>query len=58
MLFVGHLDGSVECLPLAQAMISRFVSLSPTSGSLLSVQSLLQILCPPLSALLPLVHAL
>ena len=37
----------------AQVMISQFVSLSPTSGSLLSVQGLLQILCPPISLPLP-----
>ena len=34
-------------------MISQFVGLSPMSGSLLSVQSLLWILCPPLSLPLP-----
>ena len=38
---------SVKCLTSAQILISRFVSLSPTLGSLLSAQSLLQILCPP-----------
>ena len=31
---------SVERLTLAQVMISRFVSLSPTSGSVLTAQSL------------------
>ena len=35
---------------LAQVMVSQFMNLSPTSGLLLSVQSLLQILCPPFSA--------
>ena len=40
---------------LAQVMISQFVGLSPTSGSLLSAQSLLQILSPFLS--LPLAHS-
>ena len=35
----------VKCPTLAQVMVSRLVSLSPTSGSLLSVQNLLQILC-------------
>ena len=38
---------SVERLTSAQVMISRFLSLSPTSGSLLSVQSRLRILCLP-----------
>ena len=40
-----------ECLTLAQVMISPFVSMSPTLGSLLLAcqQSLLRILCPPLS---------
>ena len=47
-----HLQGawvaqSVKHPTSAQVMISRFVSLSPTLGSLLSTQSLLQILCPP-----------
>ena len=38
----------------AQVMISRFRSLSPTSGSLLSAQNLLEILCsPPLSLSAP-----
>ena len=36
---------SVECLTWAQVMILEFVSFSPSSGSLLSVQSLLWILC-------------
>ena len=45
---------SIESLTSAQAMISQFVSLSPTSGSTLTVQSLLQILCPPLPSALPL----
>ena len=35
---------------LAQVMISQFVSLSPTSSSVLTAWSLLWILCPPLSA--------
>ena len=37
---------SVERPTSAQVMISRFVSLSPASGSLLSAQDLLQILYP------------
>ena len=37
---------SVEHPTSAQVMISRFVSWSPASGSLLSVQSPLQSLCP------------
>ena len=41
---------------LAQVMISQFVSSSPISGSLLTVWSLLRILCPPLSAPFPLMH--
>ena len=43
----------VERLALAQVTISRSVSSSPASGSLLSAQSLLQILCPTLSLPLP-----
>ena len=39
---------SVECSTLAQVMISRFVSLSPTSGSVLTAWSLLEILSLPL----------
>ena len=42
----------VEHLTSAQVMISGFVSSSP--ASLLSVQNLVQILCPPLSLSLPL----
>ena len=41
----------VEHLTSAQVMISGFVSSSP--ASLLSVQNLVQILCPPLSLPLP-----
>ena len=37
-------------LTSVQVMISRSVGSSPTSGSLLSAQSLLRILCPPLCA--------
>ena len=44
---------SVKCLTLVQVMISQFLSLSPTSGSLLPAQSPLQILCLPLSLPLP-----
>ena len=44
---------SVGCPTLAQVMISWFVGLSPTLSSLLLAQSLLQILCPPLSLPLP-----
>ena len=36
-----------DCLTSAQVMISRFMSLSLASGSLMSVRSLLLILCPP-----------
>ena len=45
----------VKCLTSARVMISQFVSLSPTSGSVLTAQSwkLLQILCLPLSLHLP-----
>ena len=39
----------VKCLTLAQVMISCFMSSSPTSGSVLTVQSLLGILSLPLS---------
>ena len=49
---------SVKPPTSAQVMISQFVSSSPTSGSLLSAQSLLQILCPPLSLPLPCSHSL
>ena len=38
---------SVEGPTSAQVTISQFVSASPTTGSLPSLQSLLQILCPP-----------
>ena len=38
---------SVEHLTSAQVIISRFMSLSPASGSLLSAQNLLWILCSP-----------
>ena len=41
---------SAEHLMSAQVTILRFVSSSPILGSLLSAQSLLQILCPSLSA--------
>ena len=44
----------VKHLTSAQVMISQFMGSSPESGSLLSGQSLLQILCPPLSLPLPL----
>ena len=49
---------SVKLLTSAQVMISRFMSLSPTSGFLLSAQSLLQILCPHLCVPLPHLHSL
>ena len=45
---------SVEVLTSAQVMISWFMGLSPTSGSLLSAQNPLQILCSPLSLPFPL----
>ena len=44
---------SVKHLTSAQVVISLFWKSSPTSDSLLSVQSLFWILCPPLSLLLP-----
>ena len=44
---------SGERLTSAQVMISLFVSSSPTSGPVLSVQSPLQSLCLPLSLPLP-----
>ena len=44
---------SVKHLTSAQVMISWFMSSNPTSSSLLSAQSLLQIFCLPLSAPLP-----
>ena len=43
----------VQLLPLAQVMTSLFVSSNPTSGSVLTVWSLLQILSLPLSLPLP-----
>ena len=49
---------SVKRLTLAQVMISRLVGSSPTSGSLLSAQNPLGILCPPLSLPLSPVHTL
>ena len=45
---------SVKPPTLAQVTISQFLSSSPTSGCLLSAQSLLQILSPSLSAPPPL----
>ena len=46
---------SVKCPTSAQVMISRLVSSSPSSGSVLTAQSLepLQILCPSLSLSAP-----
>ena len=44
---------SVKHPTLAQVMISQSVGSSPPSGSLLSAQSLLWIVCPHLSLLLP-----
>ena len=44
---------SVKCPTSAQIMISWFMSWSPPSGSLLSVQSLLQLFCPSLSLCTP-----
>ena len=44
---------SVKHLTLAQVMISRFTGSSPALGSVLAVQSLLRILCLPLSAAPP-----
>ena len=48
---------SVEPPTLAQVMISQLVSLSPALGCLLSAQSLLWILCLPLSLLLTHSHS-
>ena len=42
-----------ESPTLAQVIISQFMSWSPTFSSLLSTQSLLWVLCPPLSLSLP-----
>ena len=47
---------SVQRPASAQVTISRFVSSNPASGSLLSAQSLLRILCPPLFLPLPHLH--
>ena len=41
---------SVKHPTSAQVMISQFVSLDPTLGSLLSAQNPIRILCPHLSA--------
>ena len=49
---------SVKWLTSAQVMISQFGSSSPTPGSLLSAQSLLWIISPPLSLLLPCANSL
>ena len=46
----GCLGGSVVNRPTSLRSQSQFVSSSPSSGSLLAVQSQLQILCLPLSA--------
>ena len=46
----------VKRLTSAQAMISQFVGLSPTSGSVLTAQSLLWILASP-SLCSSLIHA-
>ena len=48
---------SVKHWSLAQIMISRFMSVSPTSGYLLSAQSPLWILCLPVSLPFPYLHA-
>ena len=48
----------VERMTWAQAVTSRFVGSNPASGSLLSVQSLLQILCLRLSLCPSLTRAL
>ena len=45
-IWVAHL---IECSTLALAMVSQFVSSSPASGSLLSLQNPPQIICPSLS---------
>ena len=50
--WLSRLSGRL--LVSAQVMISRFLSLSPTSGSALTMWSLLGILSLPLSAPLPL----
>ena len=47
----------VEWPTSAQAMISRFVSSSPTSGLLLSAQSTLQTFCSPLSLSQPCLYS-
>ena len=39
-VFLGRLSVSVECPTLAHFMISQFMGLSPTSGSVLTAQSL------------------
>ena len=49
---------SIRLLILAQVEISRFVSLSPTSGSVQIAQSLLGILSLPLSLPLPCLYSL
>ena len=49
---------SVKHLTLAQVMISWFVGSSPTSGSVLTAQSLVQILCLLVSAPPPIVLSL
>ena len=49
----GHLGGSVKRLTSTLVMISWFINSSPASGSLLSAQSPLQILCLSVSLSLP-----
>ena len=48
---------SVKCPTSARVMISQLVSSSPASGSLLSVQIPLQVLCLPLSLHRPCLHS-
>ena len=49
---------SIRLLILARVMISQFVGLSPMSGSVLSMWSLLGILCLPAPPPLALMYAL
>ena len=55
---VAWVAQSVKHLTWAQVMISQFVNSSPLSGSVLTAQSLLGILCLPLSAPPPTPHTL
>ena len=53
LLRISHSRGTCLAQSVDHLTSAQVMSSSPTSGSLLSAQSLLQILCPPLSLHLP-----